>query len=219
MRGGPRYRRRPGSLERGLDLARVAVADRLVGPQNDVQYVARMLGSQNGLLVAADASNEVSRAGLDDRTRIRLRRGHARPEIATGRPGIEEVDVRCGRRVEGIAGQADRPAAEMDLQVRRLGRRHGEAGEHLPERSGGELQVHQNVVGGRDVDGATGQWPGDHSPPWNGDRAHRLDTAHRTEDRGHLVKPVDAEVEDRADLRAVEDGRVAGVQVPARGAE
>jgi hypothetical protein len=48
------------------------------------------------------------------------------------------------------------------------------------------------------------------------DRAHRLDRRDRSEQVCHLVQPVDAVVEDRADAVAVKRRRVAGVLAPVR---
>ena len=107
----------------------------------------------------------------------------------------------------------------MDLEVRGLGRNHREAGQHLTQRARGELEIHQHVVGGGYLDRAAGQPARDDGPHRYGDRAHGLHTVHRAEHSGHLVEPVDAHVEYRTNLRAVEGSRVAGVLVPARRTE
>ena len=127
------------------------------------------------------------------------------------------LEDRHGRvRFPGLAGEADDAAFVMHLEPRgeRVGRR--EARQELPERSGYELEVDQDVVERRHLDRLALERSAAHLARRQGERAHRLDPPDRAEDGGHLVQAVDPVVEDRADALAVERRRVAGVLVPGR---
>src|ERR1035437_5276121 len=125
--------RSDGRSEGRFDLPGPAVGDRFVSSQDDVQHVSGMLGREDGLLVAAHERHEMSGASLDERARIRFQRRKAR--LAAGRIRIEEVDMRGRWLAEGIAGQADRAPAELDLEIRRFRRANGKARQHVTESS------------------------------------------------------------------------------------